>query len=408
MRRIATLAVTVFLALTVLGAVRPAAAQAASPMQLMGAVTDNYKAIWNADPEIRENRTWLAFDRVEVNGVLYWPSTVPEVRDYTTDRTVTGSDGSSAVLKVSAGADVVNKPFRTESNDTFGPLLVLKDTSTLRTAPVRITLTLERNGVVIGSTVVEYRYEDAIYNAPRDSREYNSPGGRFWTGCRPTRLDWQGTYPADTCGDVETGNVTVDGQTCTIVGTAGADTLTGTAGRDVICGLGGNDRLVGSAGNDSLFGGDGNDTLEGGAGDDQVAGGLGTDTMSFATASSGVVVNMAQLPNPAWDGPAAGDANIGWDNVTAVEAATGSNFADALHGSARADRFNGAGGNDAIHGYAGTDLLTGGSGNDRLVGGDGNDTLRGSTGSDALDGANHTDTCAAGGNAGDTKVRCER
>ena len=407
MRRIATLAVTVFLALTALGAVRPASAQAASPLELKGAVTDNYKAIWNADPEIRENRTWLAFDAVEVNGVLYSAANLPDVRDYTAEAALTGNDGSTAVLKVAAGANVVNKPIRTEAIGTFGPLLVLKDTSTLVNAPVRVTLTVERNGAVIGSTVVEYRYEDAIYNAPADNREYNSPGGRFWIGCTPTRLDWQGTYPADDCGEQDTDEVIVDGHTCTIVGTAGADTLTGTSGRDVICGLGGNDRLAGLGGNDVLLGSDGNDTLEGGAGDDVVTGGAGRDTMSFRSATRGVVINMRQLPHPAWDGPA-GDANIGWDEVAGVEAAIGSKYADTLLGSGANNRFNGGAGNDTIYGYGGRDLVIGGAGNDRLHGGSGNDTLRGSTGTDHLDGATNTDRCATGGQARDTKTNCER
>ena len=53
MRRIATLAVIASLAFAVLGAVHPSAALAAAPVELNAAATDNYKAIWNADPEIR-------------------------------------------------------------------------------------------------------------------------------------------------------------------------------------------------------------------------------------------------------------------------------------------------------------------------------------------------------------------
>ena len=408
MRRIATLAVLVFVAAVAVGAIRPAPAQAASPITIRGAVTDNYKAIWNEDPEVRENRTWLAFDRLEVNGVLYWPTRVPELRDYTTDLAVTGSDGSSAVARVSAGADVVNKPFRNESVGTWGPLLVLKDASTLVDRPVRITITLERNGNVLGSVDVEYRYEDAIYNAPRDSREYNSPGGRFWLGCTPTRLDWQGTSPANNCPEEPNDRYTANGTLCTIVGTAGADVLKGTPSRDVICGLGGNDRLVGGAGDDELDGSDGKDVLEGGAGDDVIHGGAGRDRMSFVSAAAGVVINMTQLPHPAWDGDAAGDANIGWDEVISVEDATGSPFADDIAGRGGVDRLAGAGGNDVIYGYAGADLINGGAGNDKLFGGDGTDSLAGSTGADALNGQASTDTCAGGGQAGDTKLSCER
>ena len=508
MQRIATVAVALVVALTGLGALRPSTAQAAAPLVLGGAVTDNYKAIWNENPEIRENRTWLQLRSVAVNGVEFRPTTFPAAGDrtYTTDAAVTGSDGSTAMLRVLAGSDVRNKPVRTEATGEFGPLLVLADTTTLKASPVRITLSLERNGTVLGSTVVEYRYEDAIYNAPRDNREYNSPGGRFWAGCAPTRLDWQDTAPASTCGAIqvdtsvtapatatvggqvradvtvtntgdaaadslrvvtniegdlelisftgsaglsctedtlitciigrlETGqratvqltlaataagtttitamtaqpgnvlsrasaDVTVQGEFCTVTGTEGADQLRGTDGDDVICGLGGNDLLIGFGGNDVLLGGPGNDVAQGGAGDDTIDGGTGSgDRVSYRDAVGGIVVNMGQLPNPAWDGPAAGDANIGWDTVTAVEAATASPFADTMLGSSRNDSLDGLGGRDRIYGYAG---------NDRLVGGTGADLLYGGTGTDALNGQADTDLCDGGGQATDAKVSCER
>lgn len=399
MRRIATLAVIVSLALTTLGALRPTAALAAAPVTFNGAVTDNYKAIWNADPEIRENRTWFAFESVTVNGVVFKPTNLPvaEPRVYTVEEAVTGSDGSTAVVRVAAGPDVKNKPFRTESVGTWGPLLVLTDTSTLANSPVRITITVERNGAVLGSTVVEYRYEDAIYNAPRDSREYNSPGGRFSVGCNPTRLDWQDSAPAADCLD-HGDDVDLD-PTCTIVGTAGNDVLTGTAGRDVICGLGGNDKLIGGGGDDVLLGGDGNDVLQGGAGDDTIDGGAGVDRITYADAASGIVVNMGQLPNPVWDGPSAGDAGIGFDHVTNVEAVTASRFADQLLGGNGNDILNGGGGADVMYGYAGNDRLYGGGGNDRLYGGSGTDILNGQA---------RTDTCAGGGQATDKLIKCER
>ena len=399
MQRIATVAVALIVALTGLGAFRPSTAQAAAPLVPSGAVTDNYKAIWNENPEVRENRTWLQLRSVAVNGVEFRPTTFPAAGDrtYTTDAAVTGTDGSTAVLRVIAGSDVRNKPVRTEATGEFGPLLVLADTNTLQANPVRVTLSLERNGNVIGSTVVEYRYEAAIYNAPRDSREYNSPGGRFWAGCTPTRLDWENTAPASNCDTTQPDPALAS---CTIVGTAGADVLRGTDGDDVLCGLGGNDLLIGSGGNDVLLGDAGNDVLQGGAGDDTIDGGTGTqDRVSYRDAAGGIVVNMGQLPNPAWDGPAAGDANIGWDTVIGVEAATASPFADTLVGSSRNDSLDGLGGRDRINGYAG---------NDRLVGGTGADLLYGGTGTDALNGQANSDLCDGGGQATDAKVNCER
>lgn len=401
MRRIATLALIISLALTVLGAIRPAAATAATPLELMGAKTDNYKAIWNADPEVRENRTWLSFDRVMVGNVLYWPSNLPVDQDrvFTAEAPVTGNDGSTGVVRISAGPDVQLKSFRTERADRFGPLLALADTMA-NDRKVSITLSLERNGVVVASTVVDYHFEDDIYNAPRDSVEYNSPGGRFWVGCTPTSLDWEGMASAPACPSGGNDPVVPPHASCTILGTAGADVLIGTSGDDVICGLGGNDRLVGGAGNDTLNGGDGNDTLQGGAGDDTIYGGAGSlDRATYADAAGGIVVNMGQLPNPVWDGPAAGDANIGWDEVTGVEAVTGTRFADQMHGNNGNNNLTGAGGADILYGYAGNDRLAGGAGNDRLYGG---------SGTDALNGQRNTDLCAGGGQATDTRVSCER
>jgi Ca2+-binding RTX toxin-like protein len=507
MQRIATVTVALVVALTGLGALRPAAARAAAPLELGDAVTDNYKAIWNANPEIRENRTWLQMRSVTADGVTYRPASLPMPGNpaYTTDAALTGSDGSTAVLRVVAGSDVRNKPFRTESTGQWGPLVVLADTSTLQANPVRITLNLERNGSVLASTIVEYSYEAEIYNAAPDNREYNSPGGRFWIGCTPTPLDWQDTTPPSSCGpaqvntdvtapvtatigdqvraDVtvtnaggtaadslrvvtsiegdlelisfsgsaglactedtlitciigrleagqrvtvhlilfagnastttitamtaEPGNVlsrdaadiTAQGQSCTVTGTEGADQLRGTEGDDVICGLGGNDLLIGFGGNDILQCGAGNDVLQGGAGDDTIDGGTGRDRASYRDALAGVVINMGQMPHPAWDGPATADAAIGWDTVTGVEAATGSPFADTVQGGSGNDSLEGLGGRDRMYGFAG---------NDRLVGGPGADAIFGGSGTDLLNGQAHTDLCDGGGQSTDTTVRCER
>ena len=400
MRRIVTVALTVAITLGALAGLRPTAALAASPIEFRNPTTDNYKAIWNADPETRENRTWFQLHSVMVDGNQYSPTTRPAATTLSSEVPVTAGNGQTAVVRITTGADVVNKPFRTEPTGQWGPLLVLKNTATLINTPVRFTISVERNGAVLGSTVVEYRYEDAIYNAPAGSREYNSPGGRFWIGCNPTPLDWSAIVPAPTCNNEAVDPEPVDpaDDDCTIVGTDGPDVLIGTDGNDVMCGLGGNDRLLGSAGNDRLLGGEGNDTLQGGAGDDTIDGGAGTDRASYADAAGGIVVNLGQLPNPVWDGPAAGDANIGWDEVTGVEAVSATPYADQLLGAGGDDRLDGLGGRDALYGYAGNDTLSGGRGNDRLYGGSGTDALNGRAG---------TDTCNGGGEATDTRSKCE-
>src|SRR5689334_8119246 len=68
--------------------------------------TDNYKALFNADPEAVELQSWLSFHAVTLNGVTYtlatavgacnnelnWPSGASGIA-------LTGSDGSSAKLQ---------------------------------------------------------------------------------------------------------------------------------------------------------------------------------------------------------------------------------------------------------------------------------------------------------------------
>ena len=105
-------------------------------------------------------------------------------------------------------------------------------------------------------------------------------------------------------------------------------------------------------GNEKLFGGDGNDLLVGGAGQDKLDGGTGIDTASYATATAGVVANLASTSSNK------GDAYR--DSFAGIENLTGSDFADTLTGNSSANWL--AGGADA-------DKLYGASGNDTLIGG---------------------------------------
>ena len=83
-----------------------------------------------------------------------------------------------------------------------------------------------------------------------------------------------------TSGSTARQTFTCNGETATIVGTAGHDLIVGTPGDDVIVGLDGNDHLHGGAGIDVICGGDGDDTLEGGAHYDDLYGGPGNDRLS--------------------------------------------------------------------------------------------------------------------------------
>ncbi len=546
MRRTVLTLTALLLALAGLSLTAPVAG-ALSSVVVTNGVTDNYKAAYNADPTVQENRSWLQLTTVTVDGVTYRPRTLPASFLFTDTVDVVGSDGSAGVFTVSVPADKGWARYRVDPSGGWGPLLNLFSPSTLKGNPVPVTITLSKGGAVVASTVATYTWDSTLSSVPPSSVEYKSPGGRFWFGCKPTRADWEAAAPADTCtaptptptptptgslavtltstsnvavgntfrytatvknngsatvtdvsvtdvlpsslrtqavvpgaGVTCTGTATVtcriaslaagasmvvsldaaavapgslvntvsasasvspttawnatasrtvvsEGFACTVVGTPGADTLGAPSGsRAVLCGLGGNDRLSGLGGNDQLYGGNGNDTLLGGAGDDVLTGGPGDDSVdggthvsgdriSYADARSSIVVNMGQLH--AWDdGAVAGDAAIGYDAMAGVEGVIGSPFADQLLGGAGNDRMEGVGGDDLIYGYGGNDVLDGGvgrdavygqAGDDVLRGHNGNDTLSGGTGADALDGQADTDTCAAGGNTGDTTVGCE-
>jgi uncharacterized repeat protein (TIGR01451 family) len=159
---------------------------------------------------------------------------------------------------------------------------------------------------------------------------------------------------------------------CTITGTAGTDRLIGTAGDDVICGLGGNDVLLGLGGSDTLYGGAGKDRLAGGPGDDRLRGERGADTVTFASARTGVQVNLAP-------GTATGQ---GADSLRGLERAVGSRYRDVLRGTRGRNVLTGGGGADRLYGGAGRDNLWGRAGNDYLGGGRGRDVLYGGKGRD--------------------------
>jgi Ca2+-binding RTX toxin-like protein len=141
--------------------------------------------------------------------------------------------------------------------------------------------------------------------------------------------------------------------------------------------------IVGGAGNNQLDGQGGNDVLEGGLGADRLIGGTGVDTATYARATAGVTVSLA---NPAINsGEAAGDT------FDSVERLIGSNFSDRLNGS------NGV--NNTIHGGAGNDILKGYTGNDALYGGAGKDYFVFNT---ALNATTNVDTLADFSAAADT------
>ena len=151
-----------------------------------------------------------------------------------------------------------------------------------------------------------------------------------------------------------------------ITGNALANALTGAAGADVLNGLGGDDLLQGDAGNDVLNGGDGGDTV------------------SYASAATGVTVDLAvTAPQETGDGQ---------DTLISVEFVLGSSHDDVVSGDNGGNALQGGGGQDWLVSRSGDDVLVGGDGNDSLWGGDGFDTIDGGLGDDVIDGGAGYDT----------------
>jgi Ca2+-binding RTX toxin-like protein len=191
-------------------------------------------------------------------------------------------------------------------------------------------------------------------------------------------------------------------------GGRGADAMLGEDDADTLVGGGDADLLDGGAGADDLDGGSGDDTLRGGGGNDDLVGGLGSDSVdggdglldevSYETATSRVVVTLADT--------AANDGGVvngvgERDSLRAVESVGGGRAGDDLTGSAVLNILRGRGGDDILRGLGARDLLYGGDGNDQLFGGDGNDELRGDAGADQLAGGAGDDRLDGGdGNDG--------
>ncbi|MET3896087.1 Ca2+-binding RTX toxin-like protein [Devosia sp. UYZn731] len=185
-----------------------------------------------------------------------------------------------------------------------------------------------------------------------------------------------------------TGSSSING-----TGNASDNTLTGNTGNNVLSGLGGNDTLTGGTGNDTLNGGDGDDVLNGGAGADVLIGGNGIDTVTYATATSGIVLYLAEPP-------ATNEGDAAGDTFSSIEIIRGTNFADTIsviaanatvYGGAGNDKIYGSGNVNTFYGEAGDDTVFGDFGNDRLDGGADNDYLFGYTGDDVLIGGSGAD-----------------
>jgi Ca2+-binding RTX toxin-like protein len=152
--------------------------------------------------------------------------------------------------------------------------------------------------------------------------------------------------------DARTG-VMVNLSSNSATGGSGQDTLvsiesvSGSDHDDWLTGDGEDNELLGGAGNDQLTGLYGDDMLDGGGGDDELDGGAGLDIASYATLTSGVVVDL-----PAGRVSGAG----GTDHLDSIEGAVGSLGDDRFIGDDDDNLFFGSLGDDEIEGGAGMDF----------------------------------------------------
>jgi Ca2+-binding RTX toxin-like protein len=135
---------------------------------------------------------------------------------------------------------------------------------------------------------------------------------------------------------------------------AGLDTL---SGFENVIGSGWNDVLTGDAGNNLLNGGGGDDLLDGGLGDDTLIGAGGVNTATYASAGSGVTVDL-RLSG------AQNTGGAGWDTLSGIDGLIGSNHGDTLTGRTGANTLIGGLGNDVLDGGSGSDAMDGGLGDD--------------------------------------------
>lgn len=144
-----------------------------------------------------------------------------------------------------------------------------------------------------------------------------------------------------------------------------------------------------------------------------VSGGAGEDTISYASFSGGMEIDLAPVAHNTslepffWNGYADvsgtakalglnGETIHGFDYLKSIENADGTQFGDKISGSDGDNKLNGLGGNDSIFGRGGDDHIKGGDGKDFVRGGTGNDALEGGSGNDTVYGEDGHDGLVGG------------
>jgi len=182
----------------------------------------------------------------------------------------------------------------------------------------------------------------------------------------------------------------------------------GYAAGDILANI---ENITGSVFADILTGNTGNNIIIGGAGADNLDGSTGIDTVSYASSTAAVVVNLG-ITTAQSGGDAQGDILVN------IESILGSAYNDTLTGNSVANKIDGGSGTDTVSyinstaavtvnlgvttaqtgGYAAGDTLfsienlIGSAYNDTLKGNSGNNIITGGVGADRIDGSTGTDT----------------
>jgi hypothetical protein len=182
------------LALALLISVAPAHAAVTPAAKLNGPITDNYKARFNADPNVVERRTWLSMRSVTIGTAVF----TPEVGQAQFTQSLRVRDSRNRVRVATMAMSGANGQILTWRNDAavgasqnrFGPLIQLRAKATPATGNVRVVISFRTlAGALVAAKIATYRYDQALANAPARSLEWNGPGGRWFVGSVATRTN---------------------------------------------------------------------------------------------------------------------------------------------------------------------------------------------------------------------------
>ena len=314
---------------------------------------------------------------------------------------ITGSGGAN-IINMADGNDTVRLSLGADDLDGGTGTNTLSGSSLSTSVVVSLTFTTAISGTIVVDGVGQNFSNFQLFELTNGANSFTSAGGSnsvnglggndiFFITAVGTNVFEGGS--SDAAGDtLNYGSISANldvtiaagGGVTALIGGAPSDTLTGF---ENVTGGNGNDVLTGNSSANVIDGGNGDDVINGGGGADTLIGGAngaGGDTLSYATAGSGVTVDIGN------DTTSAGGTISGFENLT------GSSFGDTLIGTAFGNVINGGGGADNIQGLDGNDTINGGAGDDTLDGGDGTDTINGDSGANTFIASSGNDVMTGG------------